>query len=42
MAANFICREQAPGPILIESWAHDRMTERWFAMLVRRRVDTGV
>ena len=23
-------------------WLHDRMNECWFAVLVRRRVDTGV
>jgi hypothetical protein len=23
-------------------WVHDRMDECWFALLVRRRVDTGV
>jgi hypothetical protein len=23
-------------------WVHDRVDECWFALLVRRRVDTGV
>jgi hypothetical protein len=43
MEADFISREHSLGPILIAldgpmGW--DRMNKCWFAMLVRRRIET--
>jgi hypothetical protein len=41
MEADFVSREHTTDLNRFR-WVHDRMDECWFALLVRRRVDTEV